>query len=191
MAVDYFTKWVEVEALSSITAKCIERFIWKNVICRYGIPHAFITDNGKQFDCDSFRGWCAKLHIRNYFSSLGHPQANGLVEANNKTIFKILKKKLGDHKEDWTEDLPEVLWAYRTTKKTSTEETPYAFAFGTEAVIPAEIGSGSYRVEAFQPEINNEGLILHLDLLQEKRDQDEVTMAAYQERTAQYFNWKV
>jgi hypothetical protein len=70
--------------------------------------------------------WCAKLHIRNYFSSLGHPQANGLVEATNKTIFKILKKKLGDRKGDWAKDLPEVLWAYRTTKKTATEETPYA-----------------------------------------------------------------
>jgi hypothetical protein len=69
VVVDYFTKWAEVEALSSITAKCIEKFLWKNVICRYGIPHAFVTDNGKQFDCDSFRGWCAKLRIRNYFSS--------------------------------------------------------------------------------------------------------------------------
>jgi hypothetical protein len=54
----------------------------------------------------------------------GHPQANGLVEATNKTIFKILKKKLGDRKRDWAEDLPKVLWAYRTTKKTATEETP-------------------------------------------------------------------
>jgi hypothetical protein len=149
VAVDYFTKWAEVEALSSITTKCIKRFLWKNVICRYGIPHAFVTNNGKQFDCDSFRRCCAKLHIINYFSSPGHPQANGLVEATNKTIFKILKKKLGNHKEDWAEDLLEVLWAYRTTKKTPTEETPYALAFGTEAVIPAEVGSRSYRVEAF------------------------------------------
>ena len=106
MVVDYFTKWVEVEALSSITAKCIERFLWKNVICRYGIPHAFVTNNGKQFNCDSFRGWCAKLHIRIYFSSPRHSQANGLVEATNKTIFKILMKKLSDRKGDWVEDLP-------------------------------------------------------------------------------------
>ncbi|XP_059436368.1 uncharacterized protein LOC132169334 [Corylus avellana] len=55
VAVDYFTKWAEVEALVNKTTKCMERFLWKNVICRYGIPHAFVTDNGKQFDCDSFR----------------------------------------------------------------------------------------------------------------------------------------
>jgi transposase InsO family protein len=124
VAVDYFTKWAEVEALSSIITKCIEKFLWKNIICRYGIPHVFVNNNGKQFDCDSFQEWFAKLHIRNYFSSLGHPQVNGLVEAPNKTIFKILKKKLGDRKGDWAGDHPEVLWTYRTTKKTATKEPP-------------------------------------------------------------------
>jgi hypothetical protein len=92
------------------------------------------------------------------------------VEATNKTIFKILKKKLGDRKGEWAEDLPEVLWAYRTTRRTPTEETPYALAFGTEVVIPAELGSGSLRVESYKAEANAEGFKLHLDLLQEKRD---------------------
>ncbi|XP_059429079.1 uncharacterized protein LOC132162878 [Corylus avellana] len=75
----------------------------------------------------------------NYYSFPGHPQVNGQVEATNKTIFKILKKKLGDQKGDWADDLLEVLWAYRTMKRTPTDETPYALAFDTEAVIPAEI----------------------------------------------------
>jgi hypothetical protein len=48
---DYFIKWAEVEAMVNITAKTIERFLWKNVVCRYGIPYAFVTNNGKQFDC--------------------------------------------------------------------------------------------------------------------------------------------
>jgi hypothetical protein len=98
VAVDYFTKWVEVEPLVNITSKSIERFLWKNVVCRYGILHAFVTDNEKQFDCEPFKKWCFELHIWNYFSSPEHPQANGQVEATNKTIFKILKKKLGDRK---------------------------------------------------------------------------------------------
>ena len=97
--VDYFTKWVKVEALVNITAKSIERFLWKNVVCRYGILHAFVTDNGTQFDCDSFWKWCAELHIRNYFSSPRHPEANGQVEATNKTIFKILKRSWETEKE--------------------------------------------------------------------------------------------
>jgi hypothetical protein len=123
VAVDYFPKWVEVELLVNITSKSIERFLWKNVICRYGVPHAFVIDNGKQFDCESFQKWCDELHIRNYFSSPRHPQANRQVKATNKTIFKILKKKLGERKRDWADDLLEVLWAYRTTRRTPTEET--------------------------------------------------------------------
>ncbi|XP_059436597.1 uncharacterized protein LOC132169601 [Corylus avellana] len=99
--------------------------------------------------------------------------------------------KLGDRKGDWVEDLPEVLWAYRTTKRTPTKETPYALALGTEAVIPTEVGSGSFRVETFHPENNDEDLLLHLDLLQEKRDQAQVSMSANQERVARYFNKKV
>ena len=74
VAVDYFTKWVEMEALVNITAKVVEQFLWKNVICWHGIPHVFITDNSKQFDYDSFWEWCAKLDVRNYYLSLGHPR---------------------------------------------------------------------------------------------------------------------
>ena len=84
----------------NITAKSIEWFLWKNVICCYGILYAFIINNGKQFDYDSFRNWCAKLHIKDYFSSSGHPQANEQIKATNKTIFKTLKMKLDDRKGD-------------------------------------------------------------------------------------------
>jgi hypothetical protein len=155
------------------------------------VPHAFVTNNGKQFDCEPFRKWCAKLHIRNYFSFPGHHQENGQVEATNKTIFKILKKKLGDRKGDWADDLPEVLWAYRTTRRTPTEETPYALAFRTETVIPAELGSGSLRVESYKAEANTEGLKIHLDQLQEKHDHAQITLSAYQERMVKYFNRNV
>ena len=71
-AVDHFTKWAKVEALMNITTKNIEWFLWKSVFC-HNIPFAFVMDNGKQFDYNSFWEWCAKLHIRNYYSSLGHP----------------------------------------------------------------------------------------------------------------------
>lgn len=50
VTVDYFTKWVEAEALATITVAKIEHFVWKNIICRFGLPNAIITNNGKQFD---------------------------------------------------------------------------------------------------------------------------------------------
>jgi hypothetical protein len=82
-------------------------------------------------------------------------------------------------REIWAKYLSEVLWAYQTTKRTPTKETPYALAFGIQVVIPAEVGSGSYRAKAFKSETNDKGLQLHLDLLQEKRDQAQITMFAY------------
>ncbi|CAL8164130.1 unnamed protein product [Prunus armeniaca] len=55
VAVDYFTKWAEVEALVTITTTRIETFVWQNIIHRFGIPHTIVTDNGQQFDNAKFK----------------------------------------------------------------------------------------------------------------------------------------
>jgi hypothetical protein len=77
VVVDYFTKWAEAEALAAITTTNIISFLWKSVVCQFGIPHAFVTNNGKQFDCRPFRKWCSELHICNYYTSVSRPKANG------------------------------------------------------------------------------------------------------------------
>ncbi|XP_075650093.1 uncharacterized protein LOC142620640 [Castanea sativa] len=59
VGIDYFTKWVEAEALDTIAEKNVQSFVWRNIICRYGIPRVLISDNGKQFDNDSFRDFCS------------------------------------------------------------------------------------------------------------------------------------
>ena len=73
VVIDYFTKWVEVEALATITEAKIQNFVWKNIICKFGIPHKIISDNGQQFDSQSFRDFCLGLGIKNQFSSPRHP----------------------------------------------------------------------------------------------------------------------
>jgi hypothetical protein len=188
VAVDYFTKWAEAEAFATIIADNVIKFLWSSVICRFGIPHAFVTNNGKQFDCGQFRKWCAELRIRNYYSTSIHAPANGQVEATNKTLLKTLKKKLGRKKEAWAEYVPKVLWAYRTTTRTPTSATPFSLAYGFEAIIPTEVGSPSFRVAHYNPGLNDEGIKLNLDLLQEGRDEAQVTWAAYQNRAARSFN---
>jgi ribonuclease HI len=191
VAVDYFTKWAEAEALATITTANVVKFLWTSIICRFGIPHAFVTDNGKQFDCEPFRKWCAELRIRNYYSTPIYPPANGQVEATNKTLLRTLKKKLGRKKGAWAEYVPEVLWAYRTTTRTPTGATPFSLTYGSEAIIPAEVRSPSFRVSHYNPGLNDEGIKLNLDLLQERRDEAQVTWAAYQDRAARYFNKKL
>lgn len=75
VGIDYFTKWVEAEVLATITEKNVRSFVWRNIICRYGIPKELISENKKQFHNDSFRDFCSKLGIKNHYSSLAHPVA--------------------------------------------------------------------------------------------------------------------
>ena len=77
IAMDYFTKWVEAEALTIITETKVQNFVWKNIVCRFGIPRTIILDNNHQFDSQAFRSFCLNLGIRNKYSSPGHFQANG------------------------------------------------------------------------------------------------------------------
>ena len=71
--IDYFTKWVEVEALATITEKNIRSFVSRNIICRYRIPRVLVSDNGKQFDNSVFRDFFSELGIKNHYSSPAHP----------------------------------------------------------------------------------------------------------------------
>ncbi|CAL8174647.1 unnamed protein product [Prunus armeniaca] len=73
VAVNYFTKWAEAEALATITAARIETFVWQNIVCRFGIPNAIVTDNGRQFDNAKFRQFCSNLKIKLCFASPAHP----------------------------------------------------------------------------------------------------------------------
>ena len=69
VAVDYFTKWAEAEPLATITKQKIRNFVWRSIICRFGIPRALVSNNGKQFDNVKFKDFCAELGIKNYYSS--------------------------------------------------------------------------------------------------------------------------
>ena len=109
VAVDYFTKWAEAEPLATITEQKIRNFVWRAIICRFGIPRALVSDNGKQFDNAKFRDFCAKLGIKNYYSSPAHPQSNGQAEVTIRTLKAAFKTKLEDLKGKWVEYLPEVL----------------------------------------------------------------------------------
>ena len=84
-----------------------------------------------------------------------------------------------------------MLWAYRTTRKSATQKTQFALAFGTEAVTPVEIGLKSPRIELASVEHNEEALRLNLDLLDEKRDQVLKHTEEYQMKTARYYDQKV
>ena len=84
VATDYFSKWIEAEALCSIKDRDVTQFIWKNIVGRFGIPRSIVSDNGPQFDSRVYRNFCQELKIKNLFSTPRYPQSNGLAEASNK-----------------------------------------------------------------------------------------------------------
>nr|GEW34771.1 reverse transcriptase domain-containing protein [Tanacetum cinerariifolium] len=118
LAMDYFTKWIEAKAVATISGSQVKKFVWDNIVCRFGLPGEIVTDNEKQFSGDPFKDW-----------SLGEG----------------IKARLDRGNKNWLQELPHVLWAHRMMIKSSNNDTLFSLAYGTEAVIPAEIRMPTYR----------------------------------------------
>ena len=88
------SKWVEAKALRDITAGALQKFFWQNIVCRFGVPKEVTVDNGKQFDCATFREFTTQLGTNLCFASVYHPQSNGAAERANGIIFAGIKKKI-------------------------------------------------------------------------------------------------
>ena len=146
--IDYFTKWVEAEPLVKITQKNIKKFIWKNVVCRFGIPRVLVSDNRRQFDNTPFMDFCEQLGIKNHYSSPSHPQANKQAEVANQSLLKIIKEE-------------KII--------TPHPPTPFKLAYRSESVIHAEVRMANHRVMKYQYKDNEEQLCLNLDLIAEVR----------------------
>ena len=191
VAINYFTKWVEAEPLATITEKNIQSFVWKAVICRFGIPRVLVSDNEKQFDNPKFRQFSQELGIHNHYSSPGHPQANGQVEVTNRSLLKLIKTRLEGEKGLWPEELPSILWAYRTTVRIPTGETPFRMTYGSEAVVPVEIGLTTLQTSTYDNQQHEEQLRLNLDLIDEVKGTAETRLKRYQEKMARLYNSRV
>ena len=127
-----------------------------------------------------FRKYCGELGITNRYSTPAYPQGNGQAEAVNKLILSGLKKRLDDAKGKWVEELPHVLWTYRTMPRRSTRETPFSMTYRAKAVIPLKSGFPTTRTNSFSPKDNDEQLGRNLDLIEEKRENAMVQLAHYQ-----------
>ncbi|GJV94666.1 hypothetical protein Tco_1187433 [Tanacetum coccineum] len=154
VAIDYFTKWIEAKPLATITGAQVKKFIWDNIVCRFGLPGEIISDNGKQFRDNPFKDWCEKLCIRQCFASVKHPQANVLVERENRSLGEGIKARNG--------------------------ETSFSLTYGTEAMIQVEIGMPTLRTTEVDMIKNDAALEINLDLLEERREQAAIQEAKKQ-----------
>ncbi|RZS10169.1 hypothetical protein BHM03_00041340, partial [Ensete ventricosum] len=132
--------------------------------------------------------FCQSYRIQLKFSSVAHPQANGLAEVTNRAILEGLKKRVYSATTSWVEDIPSILWASRTTPKTPTGESPYSLAFGTEVVLPPEVVFPTLRVQTQREEESDQQLRENLDLLEEKRADAHLRILAYIRAVAKLYN---
>ena len=138
VVIDYFTKWVEASSYASVTQSVINKFIKKEIMCRYGIPEKIILDNATNLNNKMMKQICEQFKIKHHNSAPYRPKMNGVVEATNKNAKNVVAK-MKDTYKDWHEKLPFALHAYRTAIRTSTETTPFSLVYGTEAVLPIEV----------------------------------------------------
>ncbi|XP_071737706.1 uncharacterized protein [Rutidosis leptorrhynchoides] len=161
VTVDYFTKWVKV------------RHFALSLECRY----------------ETLCGIALSADLA--FREIAHPQANGLCEVTNRDIVSGIKKRLCEKRTGWVDELPNVLWAHRTTFKKSTGETPFSLVYGSEAVILAEILVPTHRIANFEEEANDAALSKNLNFIKERRLMVAIREANNKQQIANYSNKRV
>nr|XP_033513762.1 uncharacterized protein LOC117278394 [Nicotiana tomentosiformis] len=144
----------------------------------FGISKDIACDNRAQFIGTKVTKFLEDLKIKKIISLPYHPSANGQEELTNKVIIQNLKKRLEAAKGKWLKELPGVLWAYRTTAKSSMRETPFSLVYGVEALIQVEVGEPTMRYFRVDKEANNEALLVRLELLDERRDLVHIRMVS-------------
>ena len=148
MGVDYMTRWAEAIATTSVTAKEVAKFIYENICCHFGVSLKILSDRGPSFRGDLVGELMEKLGIAHRHSTPYYPQCNSLVEKLNGMIVRMITKQVHNKPKDWDRQLQSVLWAYRTSFKTSLGYTPFHLVFGKEALLPIEVQLSSLRVLA-------------------------------------------
>jgi transposase InsO family protein len=95
VAIDKFSKWVEVCPITNLRAEQDVTF-FTDIVYRFGVPNSIFTNNGSQFTGRKFLEFCDKFHIRIDWAAVAHPQTNGQVERANGMILQGLKPRISD-----------------------------------------------------------------------------------------------
>jgi hypothetical protein len=157
VAIDKFSKWVEVRPITNLRAKQAVAF-FTDIIYRFGVPNSIITNNGSEFTNRKFLEFYDKHYIRVDWAAVVHPRTNGEVERANGMILQGLKARIFDRLSKsgrkWLQELPAVMWSLRTTSSRATGFTPFFLVYGAEAILPTDLEYRSPRVKSYDEGTN-------------------------------------
>ena len=114
---DYYAKWTECFAMPNMEAKKVAKLLVEDVIVIFGTPYVIHTDQGVQFESHLFQEVYRLLQIQKTRTTPYHPQSDGMVERNNRTILTMLTAFVNEHQSDWDEHIPYISMAYRAAEQ--------------------------------------------------------------------------
>src|SRR4051812_42759189 len=156
VAMDYLTKWPEAQAVAEANADTTVNFIYEQILCRHGCPQIILSDRGTHFNNQVVKKLTERFKINHLLSTPYHSQTNGLVERFNRTMCESLAK-LSKKTNDWDLFIAPTLFAYRTTKHSTTKIEPFFLVYGRSARLPMD------EVKGASPTNENDRLHLLID----------------------------
>ncbi|XP_051136692.1 uncharacterized protein LOC127255263 [Andrographis paniculata] len=144
VAVDYASKWVEAQALTTNDARSVIRFLKYTIFPRFGVPRMIISDEGTHFVNKALQSCLQQFGVRQHLTTPYHPQASGQVEVSNREIKHILQTTINKSRKNWAEKLDDALWTYRTAFKTPIGMSPYQLVYGKAYHLHLELEHRAY-----------------------------------------------
>lgn len=136
--VDRYTRWLEAFPMVDQTAETVARTFFKGWVARFGVPKYLVTDQRRNFQSTTFREVSSLLGVELKRTTAYHPQANGLIERQHRTLKASLMFRLDLKESSWTIELPVVLLGIRSMYKEYLQTTPANLVYGTNLRLPYE-----------------------------------------------------
>ena len=143
VASDYFTRWVEAYAIPNQEAATVAKKLTDEFFFRFSPPEQLHTDQGRQFESELLAEVCKLLGIDKTRTTPYHPQSDGLVERNNRTLLSMLATAAEETVFNWEEHLRPLCMAYNTSVHPTTGFTPFYLMFGRQARMPIDVMFGT------------------------------------------------